>query len=187
MPDERIAAVLARAAKDRAFFDALMANRASALAACDLTEAERALLMAPTRTQLSKMIEQARKKPWNNLARAGFFAGGVAAAVGFTGLLGAPLLVTMGHTCESMHDSVAQSTLRQVAHAENLYRFKFGSYGSLDDLAENNYFSLSDKHVYRVEIEADADTFAATARHRTRPETRPAFRVGPDGEVKPVE
>ncbi len=187
MPDERIAAVLVRAAKDPAFLDALMADRASALAACDLTEAERAILMAPGAEQFSKMIAQARKKPWSNLARAGFFVGGVAAAAGFTGLLAAPLLVTMGHTIEVPQALQVEGVLRDVASAERLFREKHGSYGNLDELVDAGLVVVPDNLPYQCNVTLDADTFTATARHRTRPDTRPAFQVGPDGEVKPVE
>ena len=57
MSDEKIKAVLARAAEDRTFFDALMENRASALGAFELSPAEKALLMAPTDEQLEKMVQ----------------------------------------------------------------------------------------------------------------------------------
>ncbi len=182
MPDERIAAVLARAAKDRAFFDALMADRASALAACDLTEAERALLMAPARAQLSKMIAQARKRP---LVGPVFkVIGGVAAAAVAVGMC---IPATTGHSRGPVYELVAQSTLKQIAMAQLRYRDDHGSYVGLDALERANMIEIRRDHPYEYAITADADTFTATARHRTRPDTRPAFQVGPDGEVKPVE
>ena len=61
MSGEKIRAVLRRAAEDRAFRDALMAKRESALNAFELSPAEKALLMAPADEQFEKMIEQARK------------------------------------------------------------------------------------------------------------------------------
>ncbi len=187
MSDEKIKAVLARAAEDRTFFDALMANRESALGAFDLSPEEKAILMAPTDEQLAKMIEQARKKPWSNVARAGFFVGGVAAAVGFTGVVVAPFFTTMGHTAEPVQVASSSVTLSDIAVAESLYLEKHGRYGALDDLVSARMIFIPHDSLYLFEIKLDADTFTATARHKTRPGTRPAFQVGPDGEITRAE
>ncbi|MHC5056750.1 MAG: hypothetical protein ACYTKD_18860 [Planctomycetota bacterium] len=187
MTDERIRAVLARAAEDRTFFDALIEDRESALGAFDLSPEEKALLMAPADKQLAKMIEQARKKPWSNIARAGFFVGGVAAAAGFTGVLVAPCFATLGHTAEPVQVASSSVTLSDIAAAESLYLKKHGRYGTLDELVRAHMIFIPRDSLYLFVIELDGDTFTATARHRTRPDTRPAFRVGPDGQVKRVE
>ena len=78
MSDDKIKAVLGRAAEDRAFFEALMEKREAALDACELSPAEKAILMAPTDEQLGKMIEQARRRPWYKMSP--LFAAGTAAA-----------------------------------------------------------------------------------------------------------
>ena len=48
-------------------------------------------------------------------------------------------------------------------------------------------YRVGDFEDYEFKVTLDGDSFAATARHRTSPETEPAFRVGPDGEVEELE
>jgi hypothetical protein len=184
MSDEKVRAVLARAAEDRTFFDALMTNRESALGAFDLAPEEKAILMAPTDEQLRGMVEQARKRPWSSLARVGFFAGGLAAAAAVTATLALPLTATTGIRSEGPH---VMAVLKQISAAEELYRREHGCYASEEQLAGAGYLDLRQSGTYVFDLAVNADTFTATARHKTRPDTRPAFRVGPDGEVRRVE
>ncbi|MHC4249681.1 MAG: hypothetical protein ACYS9X_11200 [Planctomycetota bacterium] len=192
--DKKIRAVLARAAEDRTFFDALMASRESALGAFDLSPEEKALLMAPTDDQLGKMIEKARKKPWYATDIGGSRVGCLATG----GVVGALLLglssMSLGATARLSYVTRAVSALQKIAYAEQVYRNDHGSYGNLTDLVRTDTIDqdwvddmVGDSPKYEIRLTVEGDTFTATARHRTRPDTRPAFRIGPDGEVKQVE
>ena len=140
--------------------------------------------MAARRMQLRKMVEEARKRPWYHVGPVAKVLGGVAAAA-----VAASLLIpnTLGHSRELTYEIVARSELRAIAVAEAVYQSEHGTYGALKDLLDAEMIALRKSLPYDFEIVIDDDTFTATARHRTRPDTRRAFRVGPDGEVETIE
>jgi len=191
MSDEKIRAVLARAAEDRTFFDALMANRESALGAFELSPEEKALLMAPTDEQLTKMIEETRKRSQFQIGKIGKVIGGAVIATVGLGVV-ASMSITTGISPEVAYERSAHNALRTIATAQETYRNGHGSYGELTDLLradaiEQWFVDMADGSRYEIELTVDGETFTATARHRTRPDTRRAFQVGPDGQVKPLE
>jgi len=63
-PDVNIRALLERAAADPVFYMKLLNNREAALKGVPLTAAETSLLLAATRTQIEKMVGQARHRNW---------------------------------------------------------------------------------------------------------------------------
>ena len=71
--------------------------------------------------------------------------------------------------------------------AEKAYRSEHGRYCELKDLADGGFIILPRESPYEYSVAVTGDTFTATARHRTRPDTRKSFQVGPDGKVKPLE
>ncbi len=186
-PDDWIKTVFAKAAADPVFLRMLLEDRGKALDAVGLSPAEKAILMAVPDEQIEKMVKSARKRPWRNVIRAGMFVGGVAAGLGLTGLVAAPLFATLGHTAELPRAVDAGSVLRQIAYAERAYRNEHGAYGSLQNLVASGFIVIPENAPYEYSVLVEGDTFTATARHRTRPDTRPAFQVGPDGVVKPLE
>ena len=50
------------------------------------------------------------------------------------------------------------------------------------------YLNQTGEHMpFDITLEVGGDSFVATTSHRTRPDTRRAFQVGPDGVVMPLE
>ena len=67
------------------------------------------------------------------------------------------------------------------------------TFAAIDDLARSEDTrvlaeGLLDSDLpYEFTIEVEGETFTAIARHRTRPDTRKAFIVGPEGEVRVLD
>ena len=76
--DEKIAAVLRKAAEEADFLELLLADREKALAGFDLAPHEKAILMAADAKQLRKMVEEARKRPGYHVGPVTKVVGGVA-------------------------------------------------------------------------------------------------------------
>lgn len=187
MSDEKLKAVLKRAARDASFRKMLLDERDTSVGQLDLNDAEKALLKSVSREQLEKMINQARKwwqRPVGTLT-------GAAVILGAAAVIGGVLLPTTGATREVVYEMKARSFLKQIVLAEEMYKKKYGAYGALEDLRRHKEFediveAIDEDSHYEFRIEAEAETYTATARHRSRPDTRRAFEVGPDGEVKEI-
>ena len=184
-PSEKVRAILAAAASSRDLLDMLIRNREKALARMGLSAEEKAAIMSLSAERLMKMVrrDQAGRGPWRALrSRALLFGGLVVALIAFK-------LMTSGGAAKR-----AQAALIQICIAEGRYRLDHGAYGGLEDLARSGSVKgewvaseLEGNEDYGFEIVLEGDTFTAVARHRTRPETKLGFRVGPEGKVKVVE
>jgi hypothetical protein len=186
---QKIRTVLQKAAADPAFHMLLLNNREAALKDFPLSDAERNMLLSATATQLEKMVEQARRKPESQRSL-GVTAGvGIAAALVAAGIF----MPTLGHSREAAYESICQDTLRRLARMEATYREQHGCYSPLDSLlkatsADDLVGQLAGPGFpYTIKLRVEGDSFTATARHKTRPDTRRAWQVGPDGQVKPLE
>jgi type II secretory pathway pseudopilin PulG len=120
--------------------------------------------------------------------------GKVALGVGAVAIGAALLLPAIqGATRETAQETIAAGYLKQISLAEQQYKEQYGTFGALDDLARfEDSRALAewlrrDDFPYTFTITVDGDTFTATARHKTRPDTRKAFIVGPDGAVKELK
>ena len=87
---------------------------------------------------------------------------------------------------------MARSLLEQIAVAQQLYKSDHGSYASLRDLLGHESMVglkdiIEDHERYEFTVSLEDDSFKATARHRTRPDTRPAFVVDQNGFVRLLE
>jgi uncharacterized membrane protein YcjF (UPF0283 family) len=188
--DENIRRILGRAAQDEAFRNSLFSDRASALEKEDLSENERLMLLAASDEQLRKMIDAIKDKPWyeRNLAIGG--AGKLligAAAVAAAAAIFTP--ATLGHSREAAYEAHALSSLKQIYLVENQYREEYGVYAPESVLrTKDEVRQILEQHQrphgYEIIIESSDETFAVTARHKTRADTRPMLRIGPDGEVR---
>lgn len=186
MTDDELQRFYERAAHDEAFREALWNDPDGTIDSTDLPTHVKAMLKSVTPEQLAAMVRKATgTKP--RLGTIGKVALGVGAvAIGAAFLL-AP---SLGATRETALETSAMSTLRQISLAEQQYKAQYGTFGAIGDLAR---FDDSRELIERVRrddfpyaftITLDDDTFTATALHRTRPHTRKAFIVGPDGAVK---
>ncbi len=167
-PDDWIKSVFAKAAADPVFLRMLLEDREKALDAVNLSPAEKAILMAVPDEQIEKMVRSARKRPWRNVMRAGMFVGGVAAGLGLTGVVAAPLFATLGHTAELPRAVDAGSVLRQIAHSGTRPSIH-GPAGDLGSPEKNAAFRRSNQttsHAERCRLSRtvrseQADNFAA--------------------------
>ncbi len=188
--EANICRVLQRAASDKKYCQSLLQNREAALAGEELEPEERTLLLAASNEQLQKMIENTEGKPWyardmgavGTLAKVGVVAAGV-------GLISSLSLGATGHVPDEVH---ARSGLYSIWTIEENYHQKHGVYGPIEALLKHDKqgeelarFVKDGKYVFHVE--AMGETFTAVARHKTRPDTRPAFRVGPDGNIERLD
>jgi hypothetical protein len=186
--DERVRAVLKRAAEDPDYFALLMSDREGALAGLHLSPEERVMLTAASREQLSKMIGECRRgklRNWAGVAAAAGLAAGVAVIGG--GMLLA-VTATAGISPHAEPAFRARAVIRNISLAEKVYHTNCGEYGTIEDLVRAEYLDMGDaaEHDYAYEVTVEGESFSATAHHKKRPKTRPAFRVGPDGEVDVV-
>jgi hypothetical protein len=183
--DDHIRGILQRAAQDPAFFKLLMEDREAALQGCDLSPAEKALLTHADKDLLQKMIAQARRRP---LVRAGIVlrVAGIAAASAAVGTcLILPATVSAGSRPSSSTE--AKYTLDMISKAEEVYRNQYGVYGTLEDLAARDILDMpKDAGPYEFIVTVEGEKFTATAKHRTKPDSMPAFRVGPDKQVERI-
>lgn len=184
-PSEKVRAILAVAASSPEFLEMLVKDREKALARMGLSEEDKAVLLSLSTERIIKMVRRGQRGagPWRALrSRALLFAGIVVALVAFK------LATSYGPARR------AQNALVQLSIAESIYRARHRTYGGLDDLVRSGVLKgewvaseLKEDEDYEFKVTLDGDSFAATARHRTSPETEPAFRVGPDGEVEELE
>jgi hypothetical protein len=185
MPDDDIKAVLKRAADDPAFMQALLADREAALSDLPLEAHERKMLLAVPDDQLNKMVDRTRGSTFiQSVVRVGCVTTVAAAALAVVAL---PHM-SRGIRPEVREEMTAFHTLEKVAVAEAQYRSDCGRYGLLDDLTKRHFTwpELRGLDKYTFDITITGDTFTATARHKERPDTRKAFTVGPDGQVKEI-
>ncbi|HEY3321966.1 MAG TPA: hypothetical protein VGP72_15980 [Planctomycetota bacterium] len=183
MPDDNIKAVLKRAAADPSFMQALVDNREAALRDVPLEPHEKQMLLAVPEEQLRKMIAASGKSP-PRVSR--IIELGCATALVAAALAVAIPTQLRGISPDVREESTASKAMRAIATAEARYKTEYGRYGSLEDLRKHQLewpdHPSIEKYVF--EITASADTFAATARHKERPQTRKAFVIGPDGVLK---
>ena len=184
--DLNVRAVLQKAAAEPAFLVLLINNREAALRGFPLSDAERNMLMSATATQIEKMVEQGRRKS-SLPSAASMGCLGAAALVGGATLFS--LTATAGIRPEAARAMRAQQALCMIATAEAAYHEKYGTYGTVEDLRKGQFISLpgdAQESPFALEIEVGQDSFRATA-HSVGSSGKPAFQVGPDGQVKPLE
>jgi len=190
--DQNIRRILDRAARDDSFCKELLAKRETALANEELPEPERLMLLAASEAQLTKMIEAARKKPWYARDLGVGWAGKV--LIGGAALAAAASLAipqTLGHSREVSAETEVRSCLRQIYLVEAQYHQEYGVYAPLHVLRDHKdikYILEYYQHPgwYEIVLESNENTFTATARHKTRPGTRPALRIDPSGNIEEV-
>ncbi len=186
MSDEALKAVLTRALEDHAFQQQLLDDRDATVEGLDLAPHEKALLKSVTRNQLEKMIVDNGPR-WRRTVGA---LGKVALGIGTVGVIAALALPALhGARSDVPDEATVAGDLRGIASAQEMYRQEFGVYGALDNLRDYEETSalveyLQESHPYEFAVTTDGETFTATARHKTRPDTRKAFVVGPEGEIK---
>lgn len=184
-PSEKVRAILAAAASSPDLFDMLIKNREQALARMGLSAEEKAAFMSLSVERLMKMVrrDQAQKGPWRALRSRALLVGGIVVA-----------LIAFNRMTSRGAAKRAQATLIRRCVAEGRYKLDHGAYGSLEDLARSGAVKgewvaseLEGNQDYGFEIVLEGDTFTAVARHRTRPEWHFGVRLGPGGEVEPLE
>jgi hypothetical protein len=191
-PDRNIQRILERATQDEAFRQALMSDREAALVDADLSDSERRMLMAASEQQLALMIDNAGR-PWyrKKLSRkAQAVALGIGAVVvGGTLLLSTPS--SAGISPEAWHSIQAVDHLKRIYMANAAYQSEYDVYPTEEALLDWPFLlEMMDDRVleqYEFVIESTGEDFSAVARHRTRADTRPAFRIGPDGEITELD
>ena len=190
MSDEELQRFYERAVHDEAFREALWNDPDGTIDSTDLAPHVKAMLKSVTPEQLAVMV---RKATGMKLVRWGTI-GKVVLGVGAAALAGALLLpVTAGVARTTAYEAMAKSHLQQISFVERLYKEEYGTYGAMDDLGrfeDSREFVeglLKSDEPYEFIVTTDGDTFTATARHKTRPETRKAFVGGPDGAVKELK
>jgi hypothetical protein len=184
--DVNTRAVLQKAAADPGFFMLLISNREAALKGFPLTVAERNLLLAATATQIEKMVEQARHQNWYESPVTRRVAA-IAAATGALTLGGLVLVTPVSRGIRPERRS--HQYLELIAQAQDLYHEQHGRYGSLEELTGGEKPVLHPDVVTRddrftFEVSVAGDSFTAIAREK---ESKRAWQVGPDGQVKPLE
>ncbi len=187
--DENIKKVLEKAAADQEFLERLLDNREAALAGLELTPEEKLVLLAAADEQLRKMVAEARRKPWHQMGPAVKVLGGVAVAAAAAAVL---IPSTLGISPEVADSMYARSALREIHEVQQNYMQEYETYGTLESLLRDKDFGQSMEAwkkagSYTFEIRVGEKTFTAIARHKTRPETRPAFKIGPGGKIEKIE
>jgi hypothetical protein len=184
-PSEKVRAILAVAASSPEFLEMLVKHREKALARMGLSEEDKAALLSLPAERIVKMARrsQQEKGPWRALRSRALLIAGIVVA-----------LVALQRATSYGPARRAQAALVRISVAESMYRADHRTYGSLGDLTRSGVLSsewvaseLAENEEYEFEVTVDGDSFAATARDRTSPETEPGFRVGPDGEVEALE
>lgn len=184
-PSDRVRAILNVAASSPELLDMLVKNRERALARMGLSPEERATLMSLSAEELLKLVRRRgqEKALWRLLrSRVILFAGIILALVLFASM-----------TADGPGRRASDALIR-ISVAEGVYRQEHGVYGALDDLVRGGVLKsewtrteLHGNFQYEFEIALEDGSFTATARHKTRPDARPGFRVGPGGKVTPLE
>ncbi|MBN1918417.1 MAG: hypothetical protein JW889_10935 [Verrucomicrobia bacterium] len=190
MSDEELQRFYERAAHDDAFREALWNDYEGTIDATDLAPHVKAMLKSVSPEQLAVMV---RKATGVKLVRWGAI-GKVVLGVGAAAVAAAILLPALqGATRETSIETTAMSTLQQLSLVEQQYKTRYGTFGALDDLARfEDGQALTEwmrdgEFPYEFTLTVDGDTFTGTARHKTRPDTRKAFIVGPDGAVRELK
>ena len=189
MSDEDLQRFYERAAHDEAFREALWSDPGGTIDSTDLAPHVKAMLKSVSPEELAVMVRKATgmKPPlWGTIIKVAL---GAAAACVVVGLLLPPCIPGPR---ESTYEARAARILHQIAMAEEVYKTQYGQYGTLENLRgmtdSSEFFEgiLSEDEPYEFIVTTDGATFTAIARHKTRPETRKAYTVGPDSEVREV-
>ena len=183
MGDERLKAVLKRAAEDPEFMRHLGIDREATVDGLNLSDSEKAMLKSVPLPQLDSMVNNARSI-WNRripCAGAGCLLGGV--------VLASMLMPTLGHTAERAQESHAVSNLKQLALAQVMYKEEYSCYGDLSSLRrkEPEFFEHLDNQDYVFKVEFSEDGFLITAIHKSKATKRKSFKVGPDLKVEVIQ
>jgi type II secretory pathway pseudopilin PulG len=186
MSDEDLQRFYERVAHDDEFREARWNDYEGTIDSTDLAPHVKAMLKSVGRERLAAMARKATgaKAPhWSTLGK-------VVLGVGAAALAASLLLQSAGARSDVVLEHVARSYLQQISLAERQYKERYGTFGGIGDLRRFDdsrvlaEWLLDNDFPYEFTITVDDDAFTATARHKTRPETRKAFVVGPDGAVK---
>jgi hypothetical protein len=184
-PSEKVRAILAVAASSPEFLEMLVKHREKAIARMGLSEEDKAALLSLPTERIVKMARRGQREagPWRSVRTRALLVIGIVVA-----LFAFELATSYGPAHR------ARNALVQISVAESIYRADHRTYGDLDTLARSGILreewvasELEENEEYEFEVMLVGDSFVATARHRTSPETEPGFRVGPEGEVEELE
>ena len=186
--EEKLSKVLRSAAENRALRDALLNDRDRTVNSLDLSAVEKSILRSVPDEQLKKMIKEMRK-PWkltiSPMAKLAIGVGAIAVAAYNCD-------ITRGITHEITYEYEAINGLEHIHAAEQVYKNSYGVYGTMDNLLKNAEARdligtvFEDNH-YRFELKTNGKTYTAKAEHDRLNNTRPSFRVGPDGKIEKIK
>lgn len=188
MSDEELQRFYERAAHDEAFREALWNDPDGTIDATDLAPHVKAMLKSVSAEELAVMVRKATgMKPvrWGTIGKVVLGLAVVAMVVA--------LLLRPDVPWGTPPQTRALACLHLVALSEAQYKEQYGTFATIGDLARFDEsgalaeWLFKDGFPYEFTITVEGDTFIAIARHKTRPGTRKAFVVGPDGQVKELK
>jgi hypothetical protein len=155
------------------------------------------MLRAVSPEQLDKLVKAFEKKfnkrsffsvQPSDFGRAGII--GVGTVAGFLLFASTCTLGAMGTVPMEFR---AKHAISQIASLEQSYKDEFGAYADLQTLLNSKELNDAMKNItgwagdYEFKIELSGDNCFITAVHRTRPDTRRAFKIVPGGKVQIIE
>jgi len=189
--DERIKAILHRAATDAEYYRLLIENRRAALEPYNLTDAERDMFLAVPNEQLEKMIQAAHEFKEYRLPSGTIIKvlGGVALGAACVASVFGYTFITTTEGISPIRSSVdeARAVLEVISREENEFKAKHGKYATDAEFQSTDskfWQDIQKVRNYSFSLSATPGSFQATATPKTDISNLPILSIGPDGKIQ---
>ncbi len=191
MNDKKIKGILELCARDDAFRKNFLEKRRETLDMIVLSEAEKDVLCSASAEQLDVMIQKTRKRLKRKQAAEAEAIEQFDEAEAIEQFDIEPFsFATLGISPETEYENSVKDALLLIVEFEKIYYKEHGEFGDLESLLKNKKIGgvikiiINENDQFNLDIISSGHSFTATVRHKTRPDTRGAFQIGPDGVVK---